>query len=136
MSNPPVFRLSNPPDLLRRFVPLPYGFCVHTESLHLHFTTNESRLADTLASITGECAGNGPKIKCTLLCDSDLSPELGDQNIVETDTSVFLTFERACVIAIDRKNREITGFIAADLLKGAWPAIVLPALMAMIVETL
>ncbi len=130
MSNAPVLPLSEPPDLLRRFVPLPHDLCVRNEDLHLHLTTNEPRLAAALGSIA-EC-GNDNNMKCTISCDPDVSASFGDEIGIDTGDSTFLSFGRACVIAINREKREITGFVAAGILEGAWPVIVVPALMAAI----
>lgn len=132
MSSALAPRFSEPPDLLRRFVPLPYVLCVRNESLHLHLTTNEPRLAAALGTIAGECRSDSIRIQCTIFCDPDLSPELGEEIRIDTRDSVFLSFGRACVIAIDANTRDITGFVAADLLQGPWPDQVVPSLMAAI----
>lgn len=134
MSNAPVLQLSEPPDLLRRFVSLSYELCVRIQGLHLHLATNEPRLAAALGSIAGDCRSDSIKMQCTIFCDPDLSPDLGEKIEIDAGDSIFLSFGRACVIAIDREKRQITGFVAAGALEGAWPAIVVPALTALIVE--
>lgn len=130
MSNTPELQLSSPPDLLRRFVPLPYEVCIRSANSHLHFRTNEPRLATALGTTATECGSDIAKIKCTILCDSELSAELSEGIVLETSDAVFLNFGRECLIAVDRETQEVTGFVAAELLEGAWSATIVPALMA------
>jgi hypothetical protein len=96
----------------------------------LHFITNEPRLATALGNTAVVCDGGTSKMKCTILCDSELPPESGEGISTETSDTVFLSFGRGCLITVDRENREIIGFVAAELLDGSWSAVIVPALMA------
>ncbi len=134
MSNVPALQLSDPPDLLRRFVSSPNEFCIRSAGLHLRFRTNEPQLATTLGETVLECEGEGASINGTILFDSDLSVELSEAILLVTSDAVFLSFGRACLIAIARENREVSGFVAAELPNGAWSDLIVPALVAAIAE--
>lgn len=134
MSNAPALQLSSPPDLLRRFVALPHKLCIRTKDLHLHLTTNERQLAAALGEVVERCAGDTVQMKLTILCDPDLPPELNDAIVTNIGDSIFLSFGRACLIAVQPPNREATGFVAAELLDGGWSDAVVPALMAVVAE--
>src|SRR5512146_2399340 len=107
MSNAPALPLSSPPDLLRRFAPLPHDLCIRSRKLHVHLRTNEPGLAAALGKIAGECRDKGTAMKWTIISDSELQADLGEAISIKTSDSTILTFGRAGLFVIAYANREL-----------------------------
>lgn len=126
MSIAPALQLPDPPDLLRRFVPTPHEACIRCDGLHVHLRTNESRLVEKFGRM-GSC--NGGDVKWTMVCDPELPSPLSDPLAIESAAVLFLSFGRACFMAIDRANQEITGFMSAAISDKEWLKVILPAVL-------
>jgi hypothetical protein len=126
MSIAPALQLPDPPDLLRRFVPTPHEGCIRRDGMHIHLRTNESRLVETFGRMES-CSVDD--VNWTMVCDPELPSRLSEPVTIESESVLFLGFGRACFMAIDRVQKEITGFMSARLSDEEWSAVIFPAVL-------
>ena len=126
MSITPALQLPDPPDLLRRFVPTPHEGCIRRDGMHVHVQTNECRLVEKFGR-TESCSGGG--VKWTMVCDPELPTGLSEPLEIESEAVFFVSFGRACFVAIDREQGEITGFMSAGISDEEWSRVIFPAVL-------
>lgn len=133
-SDLPMLQLTEPPDLLRRFVPTPHEACVQSGDLRVRMRTNEARLL-RLAGGLEDCDCHAHRADCTILCDAEMPAVLGSPLVLEVGTTSFLGFGRACYVGVDHERDEVTGFVSAGISDDEWVGVILPAVLEMIAES-
>ncbi len=125
--------LSDTPDLLRRFVPTLHEGWIESGDFRIHLKTNEKRLLRFGGWIEeSRCEVGGAN--WGMVCDAEMSPELGDPLVLDGQATSFLSFGRACYVAMDHEKKEITGFLSAGISDEGWAGVVLPAVMKVAAE--
>lgn len=124
--------LTEPPDLLRRFVPTPYQKCLQRDDLRLLVKTNDERLLQAAGGTGSD--GEGRHAEWTMVADAEMPPELGDALVVHGPMTTYLSFGQACYVAVDHENEEITGFVSAGISDDAWLGVILPAVLDAVTE--
>jgi hypothetical protein len=132
MWNEPALLLPELPDLLRRFTSTPYEECLNSGDLSLHIKTNEPRLVDILRGLDG-LWWHG-EATWTMLFDPELPATLGEAMAMESGAITFISFGRACMIAIDGEKKDITGFVSTAISEREWSARILPELQKLMAE--
>jgi hypothetical protein len=74
------------------------------------------------------------EVEWTMVCDPEMSPQLGDPVVLDGETTSFLSFGRACYVAMDYERNELTGFVSAGISDDDWTGMILPAVSKMIEE--
>ena len=126
MSITPALQLPDPPDLLRRFVPTPHEGCIRRDGIHIHLRTNECRLVEKFERMKS-CSGGD--VMWTMVCDQELPAQLGEPLAIESESVLLLSFGQACFVAIDRGQREITGFMSTGIPDVEWSEVIFPAVL-------
>ena len=116
--------LTEPPDLLRRFVATPHEKLLKSGDLLLLVRTNAERLLRAAGAAADD---EVRRAEWTIVADADMPSELEDALVVHSATTSFLSFGRACYVAVDHEKEEITGFISAGISDDVWMGVVLPA---------
>lgn len=132
MPDQPMLPLTEPPDLLRRFVPTAHEACIRTGDLRIRMRTNDARLLRLADGADHKCGVS--EVEWTMVCDPEMSPELGDPVVLNGQTMSVLSFGRACYVAMDHEKKEITGFVSAGISDDDWTGVLLPALSEMVAE--
>jgi len=128
MSNRPMLPPTEIPDLLRRFVPTSHEACIRSENLHVTLRTNDVRLLHTTPGVDIDGREvDGPE--WTMVCDAEMVPEFREPLVIDVGTTSFVSFGRACYVAIDRTKNEIAGFISAGISDEDWGSMVLPKVL-------
>lgn len=133
MPNRPMLPLSEVPDLLRRFAPTAHEGCIRSGDLHIRLRTNDVRLLHARPGVDVDRREvDGPE--WTMVCDAEMAPEFGEPLVIDVGTASFVSFGRACYVAIDRTKNEITGFISAGISDEDWGSMVLPKVLELFAD--
>lgn len=119
---------TDPPDLLRRFVPTPFSAVFPTGFGGILIQTNDPSLLpgaslDTAAEVT-----QLPTMKWKLVRDLDASGPLQEPIILSSPPLTIITMGMSCLAAFDRDRGELLGFIGAGVDALTYREVLLPFL--------
>ncbi len=136
MSIQAALSVTDPPDLLRRFVPTPYCESVSIRGLSVRVVTSDERLLPAFKRLHDGTPCTGEVLGLTIVSDPELPPMLGEPLIVRNGTTIYAVFGQACFTALEQNQKTIAGFVSAEISEHDWAEGIVPVLLSIIVGTL
>jgi hypothetical protein len=122
------------PDLLRRFVPAPHVLCCQLEGINLQLETNDPAIADTLAKATTGIFADARVHAWVLLRDEAAPCDGQEVTIVSWGGLSTILCGSGTVIAVDREQREVVGFLAANITAQEFANRMLPLILEVVIR--
>ena len=102
------------PDLLRRFVPTPYGFSTCDGSNQLFVESNDLEIALSVRRsgiFHRQCSREGGGLFCKLIRDMTAPVDASEMTIVSNGPLRVLCLGQGTILIYDRERLELLGFI-------------------------
>jgi hypothetical protein len=120
---------SDAPDLLKRFVPLPFEGVFAASGLDILVQTNRRQILDLAAESLAQPRRTGKAFRWKLIHDSGAPSEIGKPTIIKCGRLAVATFGTACLIGVDYGRSELVAFIGLDAQAPKFRDVVLPFLI-------
>jgi len=101
---------TEPPDLLKRFVPTPLCASLQFENALVHVQTNDLSILNVLREYETRSASRHPQFVWKLVRD-DVQLPLKPATIIHHDPVTFASMGPACLVAVDHEKRELFAFL-------------------------
>lgn len=118
-------QIADPPDVLRRFVETPFMRVARSGRVR----SNDKTLAIGISELLDRNYPNAREFDWVVIRDADLSDDMADAVVLETDESVIFAFGRGAVFGVDRDRAEVLGFVSAGIPLVALREVIIPAMM-------
>lgn len=135
MKTAPTDYTSHAPDLLKRFVPLPFEGAFAISDVDVWIKTNDPAILELLTPFLAQPRQNQTEFKWSLIRDSEAPLEIERLTIVKCGRLAVANLGPACLIGVDYDRRELVAFLGLDPRASKLRDIVLPLLTTLTVET-
>jgi hypothetical protein len=113
--NPAVIELAAVPDLMKRFVEVPYSTTIVIASSVYQFKTNCSRVFAYASNLSGDKDLVSPRVawECTVLRDTDYPLDQSDDLYFESE-GLHLHLQPGRLIVVDHDHHRIVTFLSGE----------------------
>ena len=128
--------MSSVPDLLRRFVPAPHVCNVPAGESYLRLETNDPSIVTAMRGVASPSDDKGRAFYSWRLIRDDQTPRGGRKVTILTSGALStLLLGVGTIVAVDRQQREVLGFIASDVSDQEFVTILLPLITKLSTES-
>ncbi|HTQ96263.1 MAG TPA: hypothetical protein VMH89_05630 [Candidatus Acidoferrum sp.] len=131
MQHRDALALSEPPDLLRRFVPTPQKASYRVGLALVLVQTNDFTLLPALPLGADFDPPKQQILKWKLIRDTDTQGLLESPRFLVTKTLSIVEMGRPCLLGLDRERRELFGFIGVEVNSRTYQDFLVPVLTQM-----
>jgi hypothetical protein len=126
-----AFAFDEPPDLLRRFVPMPQKASYRVGPGLVLVQTNDFTLLPALPLGVDLDLRKHQILEWKLVRDTDTRGLLETPRFLVTETLTIVEMGSACLLGLDRERRELFGFIGAEVDSRTYQDFLVPLLTRM-----
>jgi hypothetical protein len=134
MLQPSAFLPSQPPDLLRRFVPTPLKAIYNLDQASLFVHTNDFTLFPALPLALKSEVSDSPAFEWKLVRDEDTRGSLESLSILELHGLKIVEMGPACLLGVDLARRALLGFIGGEVDGRTYQDILVPLMCTLTKE--